>query len=101
MFSELRVDITWDYAVIAQQILDSSKQKEFADDNFEFDTNGRNFSKKVENTVEKEKLLIWEKVVKQRPRYENIIKLLTLYRTKILDWSKFKAFAANKLNITS
>ena len=36
-----------------QQILDSAKLKEFADDNFKFDENGRKFSKKVENTVEK------------------------------------------------
>ena len=36
-----------------QQILDFSKQKEFADDNFKFDGNGRKFSKWVENTVGK------------------------------------------------
>ena len=33
-----------------QQILDSSKMEEFADDNFEFNENGRKFSKRVENT---------------------------------------------------
>ena len=33
-----------------QQILDSSKQKEFADNNFKFDENGRKFSKWAENT---------------------------------------------------
>ena len=31
-------------------MLDSSKLKEFADDNFKFDENGRKFSKRVENT---------------------------------------------------
>ena len=36
-----------------QQILDSSKLKEFADDNFTFDENGRKFSKMLENTVRK------------------------------------------------
>ena len=36
-----------------QQILDSSKLKEFADDNFKFDENSRKFSKWVENTVRK------------------------------------------------
>ena len=36
-----------------RQILDSSKLKEFADDNFHFDKNGRKFSKPVENTVGK------------------------------------------------
>ena len=33
-----------------RQILDSSKLKEFADNNFKFDKNGRKFSKRVENT---------------------------------------------------
>ena len=36
-----------------QQILDFSKLKEFADYIFEFDENGRKFSKRVENTVGK------------------------------------------------
>ena len=33
--------------------LDSSKLKEFADDNFKFDENGRKLSKRIENTVGK------------------------------------------------
>ena len=33
--------------------LDCSKLQEFADKNFKFDENGRNFSKWVENTVGK------------------------------------------------
>ena len=33
-----------------------SKLKEFADDIFELDKNGRKFSKRVENTVEKEQI---------------------------------------------
>ena len=36
-----------------QQISDSPKLKEFADNNFKFDENGRQFSKRVENTVGK------------------------------------------------
>ena len=36
-----------------QQIFYPSKLKEFADDNFEFDKNGRMFSKRVENTAGK------------------------------------------------
>ena len=36
-----------------RQIFDSSKLKEFADNNFEFDENGRQFSKRVENSVGK------------------------------------------------
>ena len=42
-----------------RQILDSSKLKDFADDNFEPDENRRKFSKRVEKAVgKKEKLLV-------------------------------------------
>ena len=36
-----------------QQILDSSKVKDYADGNFKFDENGRKFSQRIENTVRK------------------------------------------------
>ena len=39
-----------------RQILDSSKLKEFEEDNFKFDKNGRKLSKRVENTVGKEEI---------------------------------------------
>ena len=39
--------------ITRQQILDSSKLKAFADDNFKFDGNGKKLSKQVENTVGK------------------------------------------------
>ena len=35
------------------KILDWSKLKDFADDNFKFDENGRKFTKRVENTMGK------------------------------------------------
>ena len=43
-----------------RQILDSSKLKEFADDNFEFNEYGRKFSKRVENTVRKGEIAHYE-----------------------------------------
>ena len=43
-----------------QQILNFSKLKEFADDNFKFDKNGRRFSKSVENTVRKGEIAHWK-----------------------------------------
>ena len=43
-----------------RQISDSSKLKEFADDNFKFDENGRKFSKPVENTMEKGEIARYE-----------------------------------------
>ena len=43
-----------------RQILDCSKLKEFADDNFKFDENSRKFSKQVENTVGKGEIARYE-----------------------------------------
>ena len=43
-----------------RQIQDSSKLKEFADDNFEFDENERKLSKRVENTVGKGEIARYE-----------------------------------------
>ena len=42
------------------KFLDSSKTKEFADDNFKFDGNGRKFFKRVENTVGKGEIACFE-----------------------------------------
>ena len=41
------------YCFPKRQISDSSELKEFAEDNFKLDKNGRKFSKRVENTVGK------------------------------------------------
>ena len=43
-----------------RQILDSSKLKEFADDNFKFHKNGIKLSKRVENTVGKGEIAHYE-----------------------------------------
>ena len=43
-----------------RQILDSSKLKEFAGDDFKFDENSRKFSKRIENTVAKEEFARYE-----------------------------------------
>ena len=42
------------------KILDSSKLKDSADDNFELDENGRKFSKRIENTVGKGEIARYE-----------------------------------------
>ena len=44
-----------------QQILDSSKHKEFADDNFKLDGNDRKFFKWAENTVRKAEIAHYER----------------------------------------
>ena len=43
-----------------KKFLDSSKLKEFADNNFKFDENGRKLSKRVENTVGKGEIAHYE-----------------------------------------
>ena len=43
-----------------RNILDSSKFKDFADDNFEFDENSRKFSGRVENTLGKRQIALYE-----------------------------------------
>ena len=40
-----------------------SKPKEFADNNFKFDENGRKFSKRLENTVGKEEIAHYEQIL--------------------------------------
>ena len=47
-------------SITRRQILDSSKLKEFADDNFKLDQNGRKLSKWVENTLGKGEIARYE-----------------------------------------
>ena len=44
-----------------KEILDSSKLKDFAVYNFNFDDNGRKFSKQVENTIGKGEIARYER----------------------------------------
>ena len=48
------------YPFPKRQILDPSKLKEFADDNFKFDENGRKLSKRVKSTVGKGEIARYE-----------------------------------------
>ena len=49
-----------DLTITRRQILDSSKLKEFAGDNFKFDENGRKLTKRLENTVGKGEIAHYE-----------------------------------------
>ena len=51
---------------VKRQILDASKLKEPADDNFEFNQNGRKFSKWVENNVGKGEIAFKRLVLQTR-----------------------------------
>ena len=44
----------------SKTIENTSKLKEFPKDNFDFDKNGRKFSKRIENTVEKREIARYE-----------------------------------------
>ena len=50
------------YPIPKRQILDSSKLKEFADDNFKFDERDRKLLKRVENTVGKGEIARYEQI---------------------------------------
>ena len=47
----MNLQTTLSQPITRRHILDSSKLKEFADDNLKFDENGRKLSKRVENAV--------------------------------------------------
>ena len=48
----------------------SSKQREFADDNFEFAENGRKFSQRVENTVGNTEIACYEQFLLFPPFFQ-------------------------------
>ena len=48
------------YPITRRQILESSKMKEFADDNYNFDENDRKLSKRVEKSVGKGEIARYE-----------------------------------------
>ena len=52
------------------QILDASILKEFADDNFKFDENGKKFSKWAENTVKKGETARYEQFLLLPPCFQ-------------------------------
>ena len=66
-----------------QQILDSSKLKELADDYFKFDWNGRKFSKELENTVGEGEISHYEKFLLSH----SVFKMLLLQTRK--NWGFF------------
>ena len=61
-----------------KQILDPSKQEEFANDDFEFDINGKKFSKQVEKTVGKGEIACY----KQFLLFPSVFKRLVLQTCK-------------------
>ena len=96
--------------VLKQQILNSSELKRSADDNFKFDENSWKFSRWVENTVGKEEIARYEQFLLcpqcfQKTCFPGASKGVIVWKwvnsspNNILDLTKLKAFAGDKLNI--
>ena len=89
--------------ITRRQILDSSKLKKIADDNFKFDENGRKLSKGVENTVGKGEIACYGQFLLFPHCFQNACFpwaskgvlvwewVNSLPNDKILDVTKFKA----------
>ena len=84
--------MTLDLTFPKRQILDGSKLKEFADDNFRFDESGRKLLKWVENTLGKGEIARYEQFLlfpwcfqKTRKNQGLFGKGLTHYHTMTVD----------------
>ena len=94
------------------QILDSSKLKEFADNNFKFDENGRRLSERVENTVGMGEIARCEQFLRfpqcvQKACFPGASKgfivwewVKPLPNGRCLDQSRLNAFTNEKINVT-
>ena len=71
-------------------MLDSSKLKEFADDNFKFDEHGTKLSKLVENTTGKGEIARYEQFLLFPQCFEKACfpVIVAMYLTKLLDQGK-------------
>ena len=70
------------------QIFDASKLKEFSDDNFKFDENGRKFSKPVENTVGKGEIACYEQFFFTHSVFLRLV--LQTSKTPVFVWERVK-----------
>ena len=59
-----------------RQVLNSSKLKDFADDNFIFDENSRKISKRVENTMGKGEIARFEQFSVSHGVFKRLVDLL-------------------------
>ena len=73
-----------------QQILDSCKLKDFPDDNFEFDENGRKFSKRLHNTVGKGEIARYQQFLIFLQCFQNSCTKDT--RKQVLVWERINSF---------
>ena len=76
------------FYITRRQILDSSKLKEFADDNFKFDENGRKISKWIENTVGKGEIARYEQFLLFPQCFQKACFSGVSKRVNVLEWVK-------------
>ena len=80
-----------------QQILDSSKLKEFADDNFKFDENSRKLHNRVENTVGKGEIVCYEQFLLFSLFFSTLLEKSGIPSS--LKWSLANSFSLGEPNI--
>ena len=87
--------------IIRRQILDSSKLKDFADDNFKFDKNGRKLSKRLENTVGKGEIARYEQFLLFQQCFQNACFPGASKGVIVWEWVKyqFRALAEQQLHL--
>ena len=82
----LRMKSLW--PITRWQIVGSSKLKEFADDNFKFDKNGRKLSKRVENTVGKGEIARYEQFLLFPQCFQKVCFLRASKDVIVWEWVK-------------
>ena len=86
-----------------RQILGSSRLKEYADNNFKFDENGRKFAKRVENTVGKGEIACYEqfflslsvfkRLVLQTRKNQGLFRKGLIYRLQMFSiWTRLEFY---------
>ena len=73
--------------------------KEFADDNFRFNENGRKLSKRVENTVGKGEIARYEQFLLFPQCFQKACFPGKSKGVIVWEWVKLKAFVEDKINI--
>ena len=82
--------------ITKRQILDSSKLKEFVDDEFKFDENGSKLTKQVENTVGKGEIARYEQFLLFPQCFQKACFPGASKGVIVWEWVKFKAFPDDK-----
>ena len=81
-------------------MLDRSKLKQSADDNFKFDENTRTLSKQVENTVGKGEIARYEQFLLFPQCFQKVCFPGASKGVIVWEWVKLKASADNNIKLT-